>query len=79
MIFHEQFFSTADAANKPTCMNLLSDLAQFCAKFTSVKQVEHGFDACMVLEPLLLGSLQATYRMGCFNFNQGVRQISALP
>lgn len=66
----------ANAANKPTCMNLLSDLAQICARFASVKQSDFGgYDGCMVIEPALLGSPQATYHMGCFNFYQGVRQV----
>lgn len=68
---------TADAANRPTCMNLLSDLAQICAKFTSMKQAEAGYDGCLVIEPALLGTPQATYPMGCFNFNQVVRQVEA--
>lgn len=66
---------TVDAANKPTCMNLLSDLAQICAKFVSIKAAESGHDGCLVIEPALLGTPQATYHMGCFHFNQGVRQI----
>ncbi|KOX73644.1 hypothetical protein WN51_13722 [Melipona quadrifasciata] len=66
-----------DASNRPTCMNLLSDLAQICAKFTSMRQSEAGYDGCLVIEPALLGTPQATYHMGCFNFNQVVRQIEA--
>lgn len=58
-------------------MNLLSDLAQICAKFTSMRQSEAGYDGCLVIEPALLGTPQATYHMGCFNFNQVVRQIEA--
>lgn len=67
----------ANAANKPTCMNLLSDLAQICARFASIKQSDFGgYDGCMVIEPALLGTPQATYHMGCFNFYQGtVRQV----
>ncbi|EFN82435.1 hypothetical protein EAI_01579 [Harpegnathos saltator] len=66
----------ANAANKPTCMNLLSDLAQICARFASIKQSDvGGYDGCMVIEPALLGTPQATYHIGCFNFYQGVRQI----
>ncbi|XP_076620024.1 uncharacterized protein LOC143341183 [Colletes latitarsis] len=72
---HNATIKIADAANKPTCMNLLSDLAQICAKFTSIKQTDAGYDGCLVIEPALLGTPQATYRMGCFNFNQVVRQI----
>ncbi|EZA49986.1 hypothetical protein X777_11474 [Ooceraea biroi] len=57
-------------------MNLLSDLAQICARFTSVKQADiGGYDGCMVIEPALLGTPQATYPLGCFNFYQGVRQV----
>ena len=56
-------------------MNLLSDLAQICAMFTTIKKVESGYDGCLVMEPALLGTPQVTYRMGCFNFNQGVRQL----
>lgn len=68
-----------DAANRSTCMNLLSDLAQICAKFTWIKQTEAGHDGCLVIEPALLGTPQATYQMGCFNFNQVVRQIEPPP
>lgn len=66
----------ANAANKPTCMNLLSDLAQICARFTSIKQSDFGgYDGCLVIEPALLSTPQASYRMGCFNFYEGVRQV----
>ncbi|XP_076236946.1 uncharacterized protein LOC143180835 [Calliopsis andreniformis] len=72
---HNATIKIAEAANKPTCMNLLSDLAQICAKFASIKQGDTGYDGCIVIEPALLGTPQATYHMGCFNFNQVVRQI----
>ncbi|XP_018406571.1 PREDICTED: uncharacterized protein LOC108782716 [Cyphomyrmex costatus] len=73
---HNATIRIANAANKPTCMNLLSDLAQICARFTSVKQSDvGGYDGCMVIEPALLGTPQATYHIGCFNFHQGVRQV----
>ncbi|CAL7936740.1 unnamed protein product [Xylocopa violacea] len=74
---HNATIKIVDAANKPTCMNLLSDLAQICAKFTVIKQAEAGYDGCLVIEPALLGTPQATYHMGCFNFNQAVRQVEA--
>ncbi|XP_071566389.1 uncharacterized protein [Temnothorax nylanderi] len=73
---HNATITIANAANKPTCINLLSDLAQICARFTSVKQSDvGGYDGCMVIEPALLGTPQATYHIGCFNFYQGVRQV----
>ncbi|KAK1131336.1 hypothetical protein K0M31_017623 [Melipona bicolor] len=74
---HNATIKIVDASNRPTCMNLLSDLAQICAKFTSMRQSEAGYDGCLVIEPALLGTPQATYHMGCFNFNQVVRQIEA--
>ncbi|XP_066598360.1 uncharacterized protein [Prorops nasuta] len=75
---HQATIKIVDAANKPTCMNLLADLAQMCAKFISMKQVDNGFDGCLVLEPVLLSSPQETYHMGCFNFNGGrVSEIEA--
>ncbi|KAL0101921.1 hypothetical protein PUN28_018465 [Cardiocondyla obscurior] len=73
---HNATIRIANAANKPTCMNLLSDLAQICARFTSVKQSDvGGYDGCMVIEPALLGAPQAMYHIGCFNFNEGIRQV----
>ncbi|XP_034939228.1 uncharacterized protein [Chelonus insularis] len=78
---HNATIKIADAANKPTCMNLLADLAQLCAKFTSIKnQEQSGYDGCLVIEPALMRTPQATYAIGCFNFHQGiVRQIQGFP
>ena len=58
-------------------MNLLSDLAQLCSKFITMtkSQQNSGYDGCLVLEPSLLGAPQATYHMGCFNFNNAIQQI----
>ncbi|XP_029166428.1 LOW QUALITY PROTEIN: uncharacterized protein LOC114937170 [Nylanderia fulva] len=73
---HNATIRIANAANKPTCMNLLLDVAQICARFTSVKQSEiGGYDGCVAIEPVLLDRALATYHMGCFNFHQGVRQV----
>lgn len=56
-------------------MNLLSDLAQICAKFVSMKPVlsqgKQTHSGCLVIEPALLGAPQATYPVGCFNFDRG--------
>ncbi|XP_023290145.1 uncharacterized protein LOC105699591 [Orussus abietinus] len=76
---HNATTRLADAADKPTCMNLLSDLAQICAKFVSVRRAEAGHDACLRIEPALLGAPQASYPVGCFNFHQGVRRIEGPP
>ncbi|XP_011252409.1 uncharacterized protein LOC105248987 [Camponotus floridanus] len=73
---HNATIKIANAANKPTCMNLLLDVAQICARFTSMKQAEiGGYDGCIAIEPVLLDRELATYHMGCFNFYHGVRQI----
>ncbi|XP_012260800.2 uncharacterized protein LOC105688827 [Athalia rosae] len=74
---HNATIRIAQAANKRTCMDLLSDLAQICATFTSVKEaVSAGHDGCLAVEPALLGTTQAVYPIGCFNFNQGsIRQL----
>ncbi|XP_074094970.1 uncharacterized protein LOC141524791 [Cotesia typhae] len=77
---HNATIKIADAANKPTCMNLLSDLAQLCAKFTSIKRHDQSdYDGCLVIEPALMRSPQATYHVGCFNFNHNVKQIQTPP
>ncbi|KAJ8682030.1 hypothetical protein QAD02_017822 [Eretmocerus hayati] len=82
---HNATIALAQASRRPTCMNLLSDLAQICAEFTSMKPVEGSgsqsqeaiaYDGCLVIEPALLGARQATYPVGCFRLEQGlVRQI----
>ncbi|XP_058791239.1 uncharacterized protein LOC131664285 [Phymastichus coffea] len=62
-------------------MNLLSDLAQICAKFVSMKAPsleERAYKGCLVVQPALLGTPQATYAVGCFLFEQGqVRQAES--
>ncbi|XP_072756235.1 uncharacterized protein [Anoplolepis gracilipes] len=73
---HNATTKIANAANKPTCMNLFLDVTQICARFTSVKQADiGGYDGCIAIEPVLVDRALATYHMGCFNFHQGVRQI----
>ncbi|XP_015593885.1 uncharacterized protein LOC107267121 [Cephus cinctus] len=75
---HNATIKLVNAANKPTCMNLLADLAQICARFTSVEQAASGNDGCLVIEPALLGAAQATYPIGCFKFHQAaVQQIES--
>lgn len=66
------------AEHKATCMNLLSDLAQICAKFSPMKMLNQGYEGCLVVEPTLLGAPQATYPVGCFILDRGqVRQVEA--
>ncbi|XP_031788411.1 uncharacterized protein LOC100124269 [Nasonia vitripennis] len=80
---HNATIALDAAAHKPTCMNLLSDLAQICAKFVSMKPVQSQgrptHSGCLVIEPALLGAAQATYPVGCFNFDRGqVRQDQSI-
>jgi hypothetical protein len=59
-------------------MNLLSDLAQICAEFISMKvpsQDEHSHQGCLIIQPALLGTPQATYPVGCFTFDRGQVQL----
>ncbi|XP_046661988.1 uncharacterized protein LOC124355089 [Homalodisca vitripennis] len=51
---------------EPACMDLLSDLAQVCARFTELKAEGDGLKGCTLLEPTLLGDAQAQYPVGCF-------------
>lgn len=50
----------------PTCMSLLANLAQVCARFSNLDPVEGGLKGCLQLEPKLLGQLQAQFDIGCF-------------
>ncbi|CAH0562486.1 unnamed protein product [Brassicogethes aeneus] len=51
---------------EPTCMNLLVNLAQVCARFLDLQPKEDGLRGCLVLEPKLLGDVTATFAIGCF-------------
>lgn len=52
---------------EPACMDILSDLAQVCARFTELTKEGDGLRGCTVLEPTLLGDVQARYPVACFN------------
>lgn len=56
-------------------MDLFSDLAQMCTKFTQIMRVQNGIKGCLTIEPLLLGVVQSSYNVGCFNMDEpGVQQ-----
>lgn len=79
---HNATIKIEDAANKPTCMNLLANFGNFahlCAKFTTVTKLETGHTGCLVIEPVLMGSLADTYSIGCFKFDGGVQQVDTTP
>lgn len=47
-------------------MDVLSDLAQLCARFSDLAPTSDGLRWCLQLEPTLLGDVQAQYQVGCF-------------
>lgn len=47
-------------------MNLLSELAQICARFAALKATEDGLEGCLHFEPHVLGEVTAKYHIGCF-------------
>ncbi|GLH02334.1 Uncharacterized protein GBIM_08379, partial [Gryllus bimaculatus] len=50
----------------PACLDLLSDLAQLCARVGQLAPTADGLRWCLSLEPVLLGDTQVTYPLGCF-------------
>lgn len=50
-----------------TCMNILLDLAQMCARIHEISQTTEGLRACASLEPTLLGDPHDAYHLGCFD------------
>ncbi|KAG8228333.1 hypothetical protein J437_LFUL009378 [Ladona fulva] len=51
---------------EPTCMNIFTEWAQFCARFRDLGPTESGMKACLQFEPVLLGQVQTQYQVGCF-------------
>lgn len=59
---------------EPTCMSLLTNLAQVCARFSTLEPHEEGLRGCMALEPKLLGDVTAHFPVGCFTMgNEGMK------
>lgn len=51
---------------EPTCMSLLTNLAQVCARFSTLEPHQDGLRGCMALEPKLLGDVTSHFHVGCF-------------
>lgn len=49
-----------------TCMSLLANFAEICAKFSLLEPHENGLRGCVLLEPKLLGDTQTQFDIGCF-------------
>lgn len=42
----------------PTCLNIFSQIAQMCARFSELLPTDDGLRGCINLEPMLLGSVR---------------------
>lgn len=51
---------------EPTCIALLVNLAQVCARFSALERYNDGLRGCLLLEPKLLGDATASFNIGCF-------------
>ncbi|KAK4871981.1 hypothetical protein RN001_016105 [Aquatica leii] len=51
---------------EPTCISVLVNLVQMCARFSNVIPVQDGLKGCLQLEPKLLGEVPTTFNIGCF-------------
>ncbi|KAF6216997.1 hypothetical protein GE061_001349 [Apolygus lucorum] len=61
-----------------TCMDILLDLAQMCAKFSSVAVTDDGMEACASLVPSILGDAHDGFQLGCFVMgSQGMKLINS--
>lgn len=49
-----------------TCMALLINIAEICARFSNLLPHDDGLRGCLLLEPKLLGAVTATFKIGCF-------------
>ncbi|XP_044256740.1 uncharacterized protein LOC123006374 [Tribolium madens] len=51
---------------EPTCMALLANLAQVCARFSDLQPYNDGLRGCLLLEPKFLGDVTTSFNIGCF-------------
>lgn len=59
---------------QPTCMSLLANLAEVCARFSDLLPYNDGLRGCLLLEPKLLGDVTTSFNIGCFTMNpKGMR------
>ena len=61
-----KYILSTGANPEPSCIDILSDLAQLCARFSDLAPTSDGLRWCLQLEPTLLGDVQAQYQVGCF-------------
>lgn len=66
-VLHSQ--KIVDEKKQGACMPLLSEFAQFCARFSGLVKVEDGMTGCLNFEPTVLGEPTAQYFVGCFRMS----------
>lgn len=55
-LLHSETVRGPDPA--PTCLNIFSQIAQMCARFSELLPTDDGLRGCINLEPMLLGSVR---------------------
>nr|XP_022915109.1 uncharacterized protein LOC111425363 [Onthophagus taurus] len=50
----------------PTCMTLVKNIAEICARFTTLEKYEDGLKGCLVIEPKVLRDIQTQIDISCF-------------
>lgn len=59
---------------EPTCISLLVNFAQVCARFSDLQPKDDGLRGCLLLEPKLLGDVTTSFNIGCFTMGpQGMK------
>ncbi|XP_046403905.1 uncharacterized protein LOC124169361 [Ischnura elegans] len=64
---------------EPSCMNIISDWAQICARFNDLSPADDGMRACLQFEPVLFGEIQTQYPVGCFHMGPSGLNFNTTP
>ncbi len=72
-LLHSQTVKGPDPA--PTCLNIFTQLAQMCARFSELLPTDDGLRGCINLEPMLLGETQLELPVGCFKMGPNGMEV----
>jgi len=72
-LLHSQTVRGPDPA--PTCLNIFTQLAQMCARFSELLPTDDGLRGCINLEPMLLGEKQLELPVGCFKMGPNGMEV----
>ncbi|XP_037046679.1 uncharacterized protein LOC119081688 [Bradysia coprophila] len=72
-LLHSQTVKGPDPA--PTCLNIFTQLAQMCARFSELLPTDDGLRGCINLEPMLLGEAQLELPVGCFKMGPNGMEV----